>query len=112
MDKSNSFFHQDEAIFREEYGQMKLHITNLSPRVTEAELKNLIGKYGTVLGIEITWSRQAGRVSGIAIVDMHVVEALAAARQLNGKAFRSRRLYITLMGEVVEQARQPSQIRV
>src|SRR5206468_10569657 len=37
----------------------------------------------------------AVRTAGSAIVEMHATEALAAVKELNRRAFRNRRLYIT-----------------
>jgi len=78
---------------------MKLHVGNLSPRVTEDELVNLFGRYGVVIGVQVEWTKRAGRSGGIAILHMNLTEGMIAARELNGRPFRSRRLYITLMGD-------------
>jgi len=88
---------------------MRLHISNLSPTTTEVELKLLFGKYGTVLKAEIEWRRKAGKSSGVAIVDMNMADAMVAARELSGRAFRSRRLYITLMRDVRATTNSPLQ---
>jgi RNA-binding proteins (RRM domain) len=77
---------------------MKLHIGNLSPKVTEDELKQLFSQFGNPTIIDIEWSRWAGRSGGVAIVEMNLTDAMIAARELNGRPFHSRRLYITLMG--------------
>ena len=77
---------------------MKLHIANLSDRVSEEQLYEHFAPYGEVLKIEIVWTRRVGRTFGSAIIEMPVGEGLAAARALNGQAFCGRSLYITLMG--------------
>ena len=77
---------------------MRLHVANLSPKITEPELRRVFGQFGEVLGVELTWRRSAGRTSGTAIVEMNPVQGLAAARALNQQPLRHRRLYITLMG--------------
>ena len=77
---------------------MKLHITNLSPKVTEHELTRYISRYGDVLSVELSWARRVGRITGIAVVEMKPGDGLSAARALNGKALRHRRLYITPIG--------------
>src|SRR5215813_5687736 len=73
---------------------MRLHIANLSPKINEAQLKQLFGKYGEILKIELSWVKIANRTSGNALIEMHPADALAAARALNGHAFRNRKLYI------------------
>src|SRR5882724_2475791 len=78
---------------------MKLHLANLSPKATEQGLGEVFSQYGAIFNIEITWVRSLGRTVGSAIIEMHINEGLKAARALNGQAFCSRRLYITLMGE-------------
>ena len=79
---------------------MKLHVGNLSPKVTESEIEQLFGQYGPVFGVEIEWSRRAGRSGGVAVVEMNLSEAMRAARELGGRPFHNRRLYITLMGDM------------
>jgi len=74
---------------------MKLHIANLSPKVTEQQLELLFAPFGKVLGIEMNWVESAGRTAGSAVVEMHHSEAMAALKELNGRPFRNRRLYIT-----------------
>jgi RNA recognition motif-containing protein len=75
--------------------EMKLHVTNLSPKITNNDLRSLFGKYGFLLGSEIEWNQKAGRTSGTAIIEMDYTGAQNAIRALNGRAFRNRRLYIT-----------------
>ena len=74
---------------------MKIHVANLSPKITEQELEKLFAESGQVLGVELKWNERAGRMTGDAVVDMHAYEAMAAMKRLNGRAFRNRRLYIT-----------------
>jgi RNA recognition motif-containing protein len=74
---------------------MKLHVANLSPKVTEQQLQQLFAPFGQVLNIQINWIESAGRTAGSAIVEMHATEAMAAVNELNRRAFRNRRLYIT-----------------
>jgi len=78
---------------------MNLHVGNLSPKVTEEEIKELFSQFGTVSNVSLEWTKRAGRSGGTAIVQMHLTEAMTAARQLNNRPFRSRRLYISLMGD-------------
>jgi RNA recognition motif-containing protein len=87
---------------------MKLHVSNLSPRITEEQLTKIFSEYGHVQNAEIIWSRAAGRVSGIAFVEMGVTDGIVAAKELTGKAIRNRRIYITLMGETAQPV-QPAQ---
>jgi RNA recognition motif-containing protein len=74
---------------------MKLHVANLSPKVTEQQLQQLFAPFGQVLNIQLNWVESAGRTAGSAIVEMHATEALVAIKELNRRAFRNRRLYIT-----------------
>ena len=78
---------------------MKLHISNLSPKATERQLDELFSKFGKVLNLEINWVHSVGRTTGTAVIEMHPAEALLALRALNGRAFRSRRLYIIPLEE-------------
>ena len=74
---------------------MKLHVANLSPRVTEQQLQQLLAPFGQVLNIELNWVETAGRSAGSAIIEMHTTEGMTAVKELNGRAFRNRRVYIT-----------------
>jgi RNA recognition motif-containing protein len=74
---------------------MRLHIANLSPKITKQQLEQLFAPYGPVLNIEINEIQGTARTAGSAIVEMHPTEAMAAAKEVNGRAFRNRRLYIT-----------------
>ena len=76
---------------------IKLHIANLSDRVSETQLNEHFGRYGEVLKIEVVWARSLGRIVGSAVIEMPFGEGIAAARELNGKPFRGRSLYITIM---------------
>jgi len=63
---------------------MKLHLANLSPKVTEQELEKIFLQYGEVFNIEVTWVRSVGRTVGSAIIEMNIKDGLEAARALNG----------------------------
>ena len=80
---------------------MKLHIANLSPKVTETCLRQLFGQYGLVQSLELKWTQSPDHTGGTAIIEMLLTDALTAARELNARPFRNRRLYITLMGKEV-----------
>lgn len=77
---------------------MKLHVTNLAPRVTEDQLRQVFGQFGQVLSLDVKWSQSLGRASGTAVIEMYAADALAAARSLNGRPLRQRHIYITPMG--------------
>jgi len=64
-------------------------------------LQKHFAAFGEVSNLEITWTRRLGRTFGAAVLEMPIGQGLAAARALNGQAFRGRSLYITLMGESV-----------
>jgi RNA recognition motif-containing protein len=73
---------------------MKLHVANLSPRVTEGLLWDLFSQYGEVVVIELAWTRAVGRTAGTAVIEMSsALAAVAASKAFNGRPFRSRRLY-------------------
>jgi len=86
---------------------MRLHIANLSPRINEAQLKQLFGKFGEILRIELSWVKIANRTSGNAVIEMHPADALAAAKALNGHAFRNRKLYISPIAEGSPAVEEP-----
>lgn len=78
---------------------MKLYVTNISPKISEASLKNLFGRHGAVLSIELSKLNRAGSTSGVAILEMEPEDAVLALNALNGRPSRNRRLYITVMKE-------------
>ena len=81
---------------------MKLHVGNLSPKVTEEQLQSIFSKYGQVLSMQLSWTSRAGRTGGAAIIEMFPAPAMEAVSALNGKAVRNRRLYVTpITGEMV-----------
>lgn len=93
---------------------IKLHVTNLAPHVTEGQLRELFERFGMVFGLKLSWSSRLGRVSGSAVIEMNETTAAQAAKELNGRAFRHRRIYITLMHNrppAPQQAREASQSR-
>jgi len=75
---------------------MKLHATNLSPRVTEQGLREAFERYGRVFAVELSWSTDFGHTFGAALIEMNFAEGLSAARSMNGQAFQNRRMYISV----------------
>jgi RNA recognition motif-containing protein len=84
---------------------MKVHVANLSNKVTEEQLQQYFARYGEVSEVNISWSHSLGRVVGAAVVDMPFANGLVAARELNGKPFRGRALYITVMADTMSAHR-------
>ena len=77
---------------------MKLHLGNLSPEVTEEDIKEIFGKYGPIVSIELEWSRKSSRTVQAVLLEMHVDCALNAVREWTGRVLHNRPLAITLMG--------------
>ena len=80
---------------------MKLHVANLSPSVSEHHLQELFSRFGPILDIKIFWSHSLGRACGTGVIEMHTAQALAAAKGLNGRPFRHRRLYVTPLNKEI-----------
>ena len=49
---------------------MKLHVANLSPKVTEGLLRELFGQFGEVVVLKLSWTRAVNRTAGTAVVEM------------------------------------------
>jgi len=58
---------------------MTLHIGNISPAVTEEELRHLFGKYGTVRNAEIEWPGNVDSTYGRAVVKMFMGDGIKPA---------------------------------
>jgi len=72
----------------------KLHVGNLSFHSTEAELKELFGRHGTVESASVVMDRETGRSRGFAFVEMDDAAAEKAMRALDGSDFGGRTLKV------------------
>ncbi|MBW1696088.1 MAG: RNA-binding protein [Deltaproteobacteria bacterium] len=62
-----------------------IYVGNLSPRVSESELKDLFARYGDIKGIKLITDAHTGRSKGFGFVEMEKKEAGQQAIQgLNG----------------------------
>ena len=72
---------------------MKLFIGSLPYNITENELSDLFGQYGTVVSVSLVTDHFSGRSKGFAFVEMATRgEGHKAMEDLNGKEYRHRRL--------------------
>lgn len=82
---------------------MKIYVGNLSPEVTEEELRQEFAAFGTVTSVAIPLDRVSGRSRGFAFVEMSSIsEGQAAIAGLNGKNIKDRTL-------AVDAARPPQE---
>jgi RNA recognition motif-containing protein len=74
---------------------MNIYVGNLSYGMSEDELRDAFGAYGTVSSVKILMDRETGRSRGFGFVEMpDQGEAEAAITQLNGKDVGGRPLRI------------------
>jgi RNA recognition motif-containing protein len=73
----------------------KLYVGNLSFNSTEAELKDLFGRHGTVESASVVTDRETGRSRGFAFVEMEAASADNAVRELDGTDFGGRTLKVS-----------------
>ena len=73
----------------------KIFVGNLSFSVTEAVLRSLFEKYGSVEGINIVTDRDSGQPRGFGFVEMpNDAEAAKAINGMNGKDVEGRTLNV------------------
>ena len=73
----------------------KLYVGNLSYKVTEDDLKDLFGEFGTVTEVNIITDRETGRPRGFAFVEMDSDDdATKAINSLNGKMVEDREITV------------------
>ena len=69
----------------------KIYIGNLSFDSTEADLKDLFGRHGSVESVAVITDRETGRARGFAFVEMSEASAAQdAIRPLDGTDFGGR----------------------
>jgi len=73
----------------------KLYVGNLSFDSTEADLKGLFGRHGTVESVAVITDRETGRPRGFAFVEMSEASAAQdAIRALDGTDFGGRNIKV------------------
>ena len=73
----------------------KIYVANLPPQTTEAELRTLFSKAGSVMSVNIVKDRQTGQPRGIAFVEMSTQwEGRRAASMLNRTDFKGKNLLV------------------
>ena len=74
---------------------MKIYVGNLSPEVTEEELREAFEAFGQVASVNIIKDRDSGHPRGFGFVEMPAkAEAQAAITRLNGKELKGRTLSV------------------
>jgi RNA recognition motif-containing protein len=73
----------------------KLYVGNLPFSVTEAELRELFGRHGTVERVSVITDRETGRPRGFAFVEMDARGAEDAMRALDGTQLGGRTLRVS-----------------
>jgi RNA recognition motif-containing protein len=73
----------------------KVYVANLPSQATEAELRALFSKAGSVMSVKIVQDRQTGQPRGIAFVEMSTQwEGRRAASMLNRQDFMGKYLLV------------------
>jgi RNA recognition motif-containing protein len=79
---------------------MNIYVSNLSFRTSEADLKELFSKFGSVTSAKIIMDRETNRSRGFAFVEMSSEEeGKAAIAGLNGKEIEGRPLSVAVARE-------------
>ena len=74
---------------------MKIYAGNLSPEVTEEDLRQEFVAFGEVASVAMPIDRYSGRPRGFAFIEMpSVSEGQAAIAALNGKTLKERTLTV------------------
>ncbi len=74
---------------------MNIYVGNLNFKVTENDLENLFGDFGTVSSAKIITDKYSGRSKGFGFVTMDDHdEASKAIEELNGSNFQSRDMVV------------------
>ncbi len=75
----------------------KLFVGNLPFAVTQGDLEELFGQFGTVVSVNLITDRMSGRSKGFAFVEMDSEEAAQAAiTALHGNDFQGRNLVVNV----------------
>jgi RNA recognition motif-containing protein len=77
-------------------GNMNIYVGNLSPDVTEDELRQEFAAFGQVASVAIIKDKYSGQSRGFAFIEMPTVsEGQAAVAGLKGKTLRERTLDVS-----------------
>ena len=76
--------------------QKTLFVGNLPFKVTDQELRELFGTYGSISTVKIPTDRETGRTRGFAFVEFELQEAAQKALALNGQEFQARTLRVNM----------------
>ncbi len=75
--------------------EMNIYVGNMAYSMTEDELKNLFGVYGSVTSARLVTDRETGRAKGFGFVEMpNAAEANAAIEAINGTKQGGRELVV------------------
>jgi len=75
---------------------MNIYVGNLSPEITEQELREAFNAFGQVTSVNIIKDRYSGHSRGFGFVEMPTkAEAQAAISGLNGKELKERTLTVS-----------------
>src|ERR1700750_804684 len=84
---------------------MNIYVSNLSFHTSEADLKDLFSKYGSVASAKIIMDRESNRSRGFAFVEMpSEEEGNEALKGLNGKDIQGRALSVSVARERQERS--------
>ena len=73
----------------------KLYVGNISFSSTEADLRDLFGRHGSVASVGVPTDRETGRPRGFAFVEMESTDAAEdAIRALDGSEFGGRTIKV------------------
>ena len=72
----------------------KLYVGNIPFSATEADLRDLFGRHGTVSSVKVITDRETGRPRGFAFVEMDATGASDAIRALDGTEMGGRSLRV------------------
>ena len=77
-----------------------MYVSNLSFHTTDASLKELFSKFGTVSSAKIIMDRESGRSRGFGFVEMSAEkEAMEAIQGLNNKEIEGRPMSVSVAKE-------------
>ncbi len=74
---------------------MNIYVGNLNFKVTESDLEELFGEYGTVSSVKIIADKFSGRSKGFGFITMdNDDEAGKALEELNGNPYKERDMVV------------------
>ncbi len=74
---------------------MSIYVGNLSYKVTQEDLEQVFGEYGTVSRVQLPTDRETGRMRGFAFVEMGTeAEEASAIEALDGAEWMGRDLKV------------------